>query len=230
MDGKLSIKDWAADDRPREKMLRKGVAALSDAELLAILIGSGNQDESAVQLSQRILRFAGNNLDTLGKLSVADLSARFKGIGQAKAVAIASALELGKRRSASEGPRLAAVVTSQDAFRLFHPLLADLPHEEVWIALLNSKNKVIDKLRVGQGGVNDVAADVRIILKAAITALASSIILCHNHPSGSPHPSSLDDRLTHRLREAASLVDIHLSDHLILSGNSFYSYADEGKL
>ncbi|MDR0749312.1 MAG: DNA repair protein RadC [Tannerellaceae bacterium] len=227
---KLTIKDWAVEDRPREKMLLKGASSLSDAELLAILIGSGNSTESAVQLSQRILHFAGNNLNRLGKLTIKELTAEFKGIGEAKAVTIASALELGRRRNGSERPRQEKILCSKDAYLLFKPFICDLHHEELWIALTNQSGKVTGKMKVGQGGVSETSADIRLIMKAAINALASGIILCHNHPSGNLSPSRSDDTLTSRLQNAARLMDIKLLDHIIIADNSYYSYADEGKI
>ncbi|OAV65999.1 hypothetical protein Barb4_03099 [Bacteroidales bacterium Barb4] len=226
---KLSIKRWAEEDRPREKMLQKGVAALSDAELLAILIGSGTASESAVQLSQRILHSAGNNLNALGKLTVKDLTAGFKGIGTAKAVTIQAALELGKRRGASDIYQRSRIQSSRDAFQLLHPLLCDLPHEELWIILTNQAGKVIAKQKISQGGTTETTADLRLIMKAAIQSLASGIVLCHNHPSGNTNPSQQDDLLTGRVRKAAKLMDISLLDHIIIADNCYYSYTDEGR-
>lgn len=227
---RLSIKEWAKEDRPREKMLDCGAAALSDAELLAILIGSGNSEESAVQLSQRILYSVHNNLNELGGLSIQELCANFKGIGEAKAVTIVAALELGKRHAISALPQRSSVRTSEDAYLLFQARLSDLPHEELWIALTNRVNKVIQKVKIGQGGIDGTIADVRLILKAAIEMRASGLILCHNHPSGSLHPSKQDDALTERVQKSATLMDILLLDHIILSNEGYYSYADEGKL
>jgi DNA repair protein RadC len=227
---KLTIKDWAVEDRPREKMLHKGASALSDAELLAILIGSGNSKESAVQLSQRILHFAGNNLNRLGKLTIKELTNQFKGIGEAKAVTIAAALELGRRRNDSERPNQEQILCSNDAHLLFKPFLCDLHHEELWVALTSRSGKVIEKMKVSQGGVNETSADVRLIMKAAINALASGIILCHNHPSGNLSPSRNDDVLTTRLQNAANLMEIKLLDHIVIADNRYYSYADEGKI
>lgn len=226
----MKIKEWAEEDRPREKMLLKGIASLSDAELLAILIGSGNQEETAVQLSQRILGSVQNNLNALGKLSVKELMSKFKGIGQAKAITINAALELGKRRSNSEPVQRPVIRSSQDAYRFFHPLLCDLPHEELWVALTNRSASVIEKVKISQGGTNATSADLRIILKAAINALASGIIICHNHPSGNIRPSQQDDQLTQHLRDAARLVEIQLLDHIVLCDGNYFSYADEGML
>lgn len=226
----MKIKEWAEEDRPREKMLLKGIASLSDAELLAILIGSGNQEETAVQLSQRILGSVQNNLNALGKLSVKELMSKFKGIGQAKAITINAALELGKRRSNSEPVQRPVIRSSQDAYRFFHPLLCDLPHEELWVALTNRSASVIEKVKISQGGTNATSVDLRIILKAAINALASGIIICHNHPSGNIRPSRQDDQLTQYLRDAARLVEIQLLDHIVLCDGNYFSYADEGML
>jgi DNA repair protein RadC len=226
----LSIKEWAAEDRPREKMLQKGVSTLSDAELLAILIGSGSRTESAVQLSQRILSAANNNLNALGKLSIKELTNGFKGIGEAKAVSIVAALELGRRRNNSERARTESIISSRDVHALFYPLLGDLAHEEMWVALVNRTNKVVDKVKISQGGTSETVVDIRLILRAAIQSLASGIILCHNHPSGNLRPSAEDDALTLRIQKAARLMGINLLDHLILSDRSYYSYADEGKI
>ncbi|MDR1936901.1 MAG: DNA repair protein RadC [Tannerellaceae bacterium] len=227
---KLPIREWAAEDRPREKMLQKGAPALSEAELLAILIGSGNQEESAVQLAQRILHSVANNLNALGKLSIKELTSGFKGIGEAKAITIAAALELGRRRNASERLRQESITSSRDVHAIFYPLLGDLVHEELWIALTNRASKVVEKVKISQGGPGETTADIRLILKAAIQSLASGIILCHNHPSGNIRPSAQDDALTQRLKSAAQLMDITLLDHLILSDNTYYSYADEGRI
>lgn len=228
---KLTITELAEEDRPREKMLSQGIRALSTAELIAILIGSGNRNETAVELSQRILNSADNDLNRLGKYSVSDFVSLFYGIGEAKAISIIAALELGRRRkeegSSEDRPR---VVCSNDIFRIFYPLLVDLPYEEFWILLLNAQNRVINKLRVSQGGVAATYVDVRLILKPAIEQLASGIVLCHNHPSGSLNPSGEDDRLTERLRYSSELMGIKMLDHLIVCEHAYFSYADEGKL
>ena len=214
----MKIKEWAEEDRPREKMLLKGIASLSDAELLAILIGSGNSRETAVQLSQRILN------------SVKELMFKFKGIGKVKAITINAALELGKRRGNSDPVQRPVIHSSSDVYRIFYPLLCDLPHEELWIALTNRSSLVIEKVKISQGGISETSADLRIILKAAINALAVGIILCHNHPSGNPRPSRQDDLLTQHLRDAARLLEIQLLDHIVLADGSYYSYSDEGTL
>lgn len=227
---KLSIKEWAKEDRPREKALLKGIASLSNAELLAILIGSGNSKETAVQLALRILHKSSNNLSQLGKYSVQDLMNEFNGIGIAKAVTIAAALELGKRRSQTELPERETLNSSKKAYQYFYPTLCDLPHEELWIALMTSSCKIIEMVRISQGGITDTAADVRIILKTALCALSPNILICHNHPSGNARPSNKDDLFTHKLFSCCRLMDINLTDHIILCDGSYYSYADEGRL
>lgn len=226
----MKIKEWAEEDRPREKMLLKGVTSLSDAELLAILIGSGSNNETAVQLSQRILNSVDNNLNALGKQTIHDLVSGFKGIGEAKAITICAALEIGKRRNLSDPILRNSIRSSIDAYKLFHPLLCDLPYEELWVALTNRAGKVIGKHRISQGGTGETSADLCIILKTAINALASGIILCHNHPSGNTHPSPQDDILTRRLEKASDLLEIKLTDHIIIGDDSYFSYADEGRL
>ncbi|MDR0835981.1 MAG: DNA repair protein RadC [Tannerella sp.] len=227
--GRLRIKEWAVEDRPREKMLLKGVSALSDAELIAILIGSGNGNETAVQLSQRILKRVSDNLNELGKLTVKELMT-YKGIGEAKAITIIAAMELGRRKKATEPLEKIAIKCSRDAFDIFYPLLCDLPHEELWAALTNSANRVIEKVKISQGGLNETSSDLRFIMKAAIGKTCHGIILCHNHPSGNLRPSPQDDLLTSRLKEAAKLLSITLLDHIIISDNKYYSYSDEGRL
>ena len=227
--GRLRIKEWAEEDRPREKMLLKGVSSLSDAELIAILIGSGNSNETAVQLSQRILNSASNNLNALGKFSTKELL-EYKGIGKAKAITIIAAMELGRRKSVAEPVKRASVRSSIDAFQIFYPLLCDIPHEELWIALTNHSGKVIEKHKVSQGGLSETSADLRFIMKAAIIATCHGIILCHNHPSGNLQPSQNDDTLTSRLGKAAQLMNIQLLDHIIICDKYYYSYKDEGKL
>jgi DNA repair protein RadC len=226
---KLSIKEWAVEDRPREKMLVKGIRALSEAELIAILIGSGNLDESAVEVSRRILASVNNNLNELGKKSINDLQ-KFKGIGPAKAITIAAAMELGRRRKESEPDEKPKVVTSADCAAIFKPLLCDLQHEEFWVLLLNRNNLVIDKMLVSQGGLSGTVIDVRIILKMALDKLACSIILCHNHPSGNLVPSEADKDITKKIKEAGKHMDIPVLDHLIIANDSYFSFADEGMI
>lgn len=225
----LSIKDWNADDRPREKLLEKGLSSLSDAELIAIIIGSGNKDESAVDLSKKILNKAGNNLNELGKFSVIDLL-KFKGIGEAKAVSIVAAMELGRRRATADITDRTKIESSKDIYQLFHSLLADLPHEEFWVVLLNRSNKIIDKQKISQGGISGTVTDVRIILKLAIEKFATSLILCHNHPSGNIKPSEADISITKKIRESGTIMEIALLDHLIITDGNYFSFADEGIL
>jgi len=222
----FTIKAWAEEDRPREKLLIKGKSVLSDAELIAILIGSGSKEETAVKLAQKILKSVNNDLQTLATLSITDLK-KFKGIGEAKAVSIVAALELGNRKIAQTGNKKEVLSESAAAARLIQPLLSDLPHEEFWVLLLNRANHLISKQRISTGGVTGTVADIKIILKLALENLASSIILCHNHPSGNLKPSEADIRLTKKLKEAASLMDITIADHLIVSRLGYYSFADE---
>ncbi len=224
---KLSIKEWAVEDRPREKMQAKGVRSLSEAELIAILIGSGNLEESAVEVSRRIMASVNNNLNELGKKNISDLQ-KFKGIGPAKAITIAAAMELGRRRKESEPDEKPKVITSGDAAAIFKPLLSDLPHEEFWVLLLNRNNLVLDKMMVSQGGLAGTVIDVRIILKMALDKLACSIILCHNHPSGNLVPSEADKEITKKIKEAGKHMDIPVLDHLIIGNGSYFSFADEG--
>lgn len=225
----LTIKEWAVEDRPREKLLKKGVQSLSDAEIIALLIGSGSKNETAVELSKKVLKSANNNLNELGKLNVPDLT-KMKGIGEAKAITILAALELGRRRKISEIITKRKITQSKDIFELFQPIIGDLPHEEFWILLLNRSNNIIDRIKISQGGVSGTVIDVKIILKQAIEKLASSVILCHNHPSGNKNPSNADDSITHKLKSAAELLDIQVLDHIIIANVDYFSYADEGKL
>lgn len=226
---KLSIKDWAVEDRPREKLLTKGTRSLSDAELMAILIGSGNAEESAVELARRILSEFGNNLNELGKKQINDLLP-FKGIGEAKAVNILAALELGRRRKEQMPAEKNRISSSEDAVLFFRPLLEDLPVEEFWILLLNRSNTVLDKFMVSQGGLTGTVIDVRIILKTAIEKLASALILCHNHPSGNRQPSQADRQITKKIKDAAQLMEISVLDHVIIAHHEYFSFADEGIL
>lgn len=226
---KPSIKEWAVEDRPREKMLVKGIRSLSEAELIAILIGSGSLDESAVELSRRILASVNNNLNELGKKNINDLQ-KFKGIGPAKAITISAAMELGRRRKESEPNEKPKVITSGDVAAIFKPLLSDLPHEEFWVLLLNRNNLMIDKMMVSQGGLSGTVIDVRIILKIALEKLACSIILCHNHPSGNLVPSEADKAITKKIKEAGKHMDIPVLDHVIIGNGSFFSFADEGMI
>ena len=226
---KLTINQWAEEDRPREKMMLKGAEALSDAELLAILIGSGNTEESAVALMQRVLAAAGNDLNRLGKWEIRDF-ARFKGLGPAKSITILAALELGKRRKLREHAEQLTIRSSEDIYHLFHPLLCDLPYEEFWVLLLNQAAKVIDKVRISRGGIDQTTADVRSILREALLQRATQIALVHNHPSGNTRPSNDDLRLTQQARQAAQTMNIRLLDHVIVTDGSYYSFCDEGQL
>ena len=223
----ISIKDWANDDRPREKLLIKGKGALSDAELVAILIASGNRDESAVELSKRILQSLGNNLNRLAKLSVNDLM-KFKGIGKAKAISIIASLELGRRRRTADVLEKAKIGGSKDAFQILQLKLEDLPHEEFWIVLLNRANKVIDTKLVSRGGVSSTVVDSKVIFNYALESLASAIILAHNHPSGNLKPSNSDIRLTKKIVDAGKIMEVPVLDHIIVGDNDYFSFADEG--
>ena len=229
MDTKLNINQWAEEDRPREKMMRLGAEALSDAELLAILIGSGNTEESAVGLMQRVLAAAGNNLHQLGKWQVQDF-ARFKGMGPAKSVTVMAALELGKRRNLQERPERPAIRTSRDIYELFYPLLCDLPNEEFWILLLNPACRAINQVRISRGGLDQTTADVRTILREALLARATQLALVHNHPSGNTQPSTDDIRLTQKVQQAAQVMNIRVLDHMIVCDGAYYSFSDEGRL
>ncbi len=223
----IPLKNWAEDDRPREKLLLKGKQALSDAELIAILLGSGNRNETAVQLAQRILRENNHNLYDLAKLSVADLQ-KFKGIGEAKAITIVAALELGRRKKDTESPQQTVVRTSMDAYKHIESKLSDLPHEEFWIMLLNRAHKITKTELVSRGGVSGTVADVRMMMKMAVENLASAAVLAHNHPSGNIKPSDADIQLTRKVKEAANLFDIQLLDHIIVGEGAYYSFTDEG--
>jgi DNA repair protein RadC len=225
----LSIKNWAVEDRPREKLLYKGISTLSDAELIAILLGSGNSDLSAVDLARKILNMAGNNLNKLGKLDHRDL-VRLKGVGIAKAVNIMAALELGRRRKAADIVQEKKVRSSSDVYEIFHSLLSDLNHEEFWVLYLNRSNKIVSRQRISQGGISGTITDVRLIMKTAIELLASSIVVCHNHPSGNREPSEADIRITGKIKEAAAFFDITLLDHIIVTDSGYYSFADNGSL
>jgi DNA repair protein RadC len=225
----LKITDWAVEDRPREKLYKKGTSSLSDAELLAILIGSGTRKRSAVDLGRELLSLVNNNLNSLGKLSISDLT-RIHGIGNARAVTIAAALELGRRRKLAEVPEVPQIKCSKDVFDLLNPLLSDLTHEEFWILFLNRSNKVINKMKLSQGGISGTVTDVRLVMKKAIENLASGIIVCHNHPSGNLNPSESDTRITQKIKEAGNIMDIQLLDHLIISEKDYYSFADNGLL
>lgn len=224
---KLSINQWAQEDRPREKMMEKGASALSDAELLAILIGSGNTEESAVELMRRLLSACDNNLNSLAKWGVADYS-RFKGMGPAKSVTVMAALELGKRRKLQEVKERSRIACSQDIYDLFQPLMCDLECEEFWVLLLNQAAKLIDRVRISAGGIDGTYADVRTILREALLQRATQIAVVHNHPSGNNRPSQADKILTEHIRKAADTMNIRLIDHVIVCEDNYFSFADEG--
>lgn len=223
----LRIKSWAEDDRPREKLLQKGCGALSDAELIAILIGSGSRRNTALDLAKQILSSTENNLTQLGRLGVQELT-RFKGMGEAKAVAIISALELGKRRSRSQAPDRVQIRSSTDVYSLMQPVIGDLPHEEFWVILLNASNRVIRKICISRGGMTGTLADQRIIFREALLHKATSLIICHNHPSGAINPSDADRGLTRKVADAGLLMDMKVLDHLIVTEHAYFSFADEG--
>lgn len=223
----FTIKNWALDDRPREKLLQKGKLALTDAELIAILIGSGNKNESAVELSKKILSKHQNNLNTLGKLSVAQLI-QFKGIGEAKAISIIAAMELGRRRRSEEALDLIKISSSNSVFEVLQPIIGELNHEEFWILYLNNANKIIEKFQISKGGITGTLVDVRVTLRKALELGAVSLILAHNHPSGNLNPSESDKQLTQKLKIAAESLDIKILDHLIVTEKSYFSFADEG--
>lgn len=225
----LGIKSWAAEDRPREKLLIKGKSALSDAELVALLIGSGTGSLSAVEVSKHVLQSVGNNLHDLAKLSVKDLM-KSKGIGEAKAIAIVAAMELGRRRKEVEVDSKPKVSGSKEAYELVKGDLMDLPHEEFWVLLFNRANRLIKKKRVSEGGVAGTVADPKIIYKLALEELASGIIVVHNHPSGNLTASQSDISLTKKLKDAGKVLEIQLLDHLIVAGQKYFSFADEGIL
>lgn len=226
---RLGILSWAEEDRPREKLLLKGRTALSDAELMGILIGSGTRSLSAVDVCKLILQDTGQDLNQLAKLSVKDLQ-KFKGIGEAKAITIVAALELGRRRKETISTKRITITCSQDAYDAIKPELWDLPHEEFWLLMLNRANQVIRKERCSAGGMAGTVTDPKIIFKAALEYRASSLILVHNHPSGNTKPSEADLRITKKLKEAGALLDIPVLDHLIFTDSGYYSFADEGIL
>lgn len=223
----FSIKYWAEDDQPREKLMLKGKAALSDAELIAILIGSGSRNESAVELSKRILASTGNNLNALGKMSLKQLM-EFKGIGEAKAITIAAAMELGRRRREEEGVELKKITSSQAVFDIMQPIIGELPHEEFWVIYLNNSNKVIYKSQLSKGGITGTVVDVRIVFKTALEQNAVAIILCHNHPSGVLQASEQDKQITRQLKRAGQTMSINVLDHVIVTEKGYISFVDEG--
>lgn len=224
-----SIKLWAEEDRPREKLLNKGTEALSNAELLAILIGSGSRKESAVDLCKRILESVDNSLDVLGRKTVLDYM-QFNGIGEAKALTIVAAMELGRRRKLSEVQNVKQIKASCDIFDIMQPILADLEHEEIWAIYMNRANRVLNKRLISSGGLVSSVFDVRIVIRHAILMNATVLALCHNHPSGNAKPSHSDKMITDMLKKACGYFDISFIDHLIVAGNNFYSFSDAGEL
>ena len=221
------ITNLSEDDKPREKLMLKGKSVLSDAELIAILIGSGSRSESAVDLSKRILASVDNNLNALGKLSLSQLM-QFKGIGEAKAISIIAALELGRRRRAEDAVELKKVTSSKIIFEIMQPIIGELPHEEFWIIYLNNSNKVIAKSQLSKGGITGTLVDVRIVFKTALEMGATALILCHNHPSGTLIPSDADKQITRKLKLAGDSLEIKVLDHLIVTETSYFSFSDEG--
>ncbi|KAF2513469.1 RadC family protein [Flavobacterium foetidum] len=222
------ITNWSEDDRPREKLMLKGKSVLSDAELIAILIGSGSRNESAVDLSKRILKSV-DNLNALGKMTISQLTT-FKGIGEAKAITIIAALELGRRRREEDVVELKKITSSKIAFQLMQPIIGELPHEEFWVLFLNNSNKVISKAQLSKGGIAGTIVDVRLIFKPALETGATGLILCHNHPSGNTMPSEADRQMTKKIKAAGENLDVKVLDHLIITESKYYSFADEGIL
>ena len=227
MEQTFTIKNWSEDDKPREKLMLKGSTSLSDAELVAILIGSGSRDESALSLSKRILSSVDNKLNTLDKLSIKQLM-KFKGIGEAKAISIAAALELGKRRKSEEKSIPKVISSSRDVFEIMQPIIGELPHEEFWVVYLNNSNKVIYKSQLSKGGMTGTIVDVRLIFKMALEQGAVSIILTHNHPSGKLQASEADKQITTKLKIAGDQLDIKVLDHIIITELGYFSFQDEG--
>lgn len=225
----MSIKFLAEDDRPREKFLLKGKNALSDAELLAIIMGSGNREDSAVELGRKILNSVANNWHNLSLLSLSDLM-KFKGVGEAKAISIAAALEIGHRRAAQEVPEKIQIRESKDIYKVLQPYLSDLQTEEFWAVFLNQNNRIVGKARLSAGGINQSIVDVRILFKTALEHLSTAIAIAHNHPSGNLKPSQEDLRITKQIADAGKILNIQLLDHLIISQNAYLSFADENIL
>ena len=225
----FAITDWAEEDRPREKLMARGAAALSDSELLAILIGSGSTKESAVGLMQRILADCDNNLNTLGKMSLHELM-QYKGIGEAKAITIIAACELGKRRQATNAAERPDMGSAQAVYDYMRPKMQDLDTEEAWVLLMNQRFRLIKAVRLSHGGLSETAVDVRVILREALLNNATVLTLVHNHPSGNAHPSGNDDRITQKLKRASEVMRIYMVDHVIMTDGKYYSYAEEGKI
>ena len=229
METKLNINQWAEEDRPREKMERLGAEALSDAELLAILVGSGSTKEDAVSLMKRILSDCNNNLNTLGKLSIRDLC-QYNGIGPAKAITIMAACELGKRRQLEKAEERPELSTATRIYNHMHPVMQDMDVAEFWVLYLNQAHRLIKKTRISHGGISEVSVDVRIIMREAVLCNATIIVACHNHPSGSIRPSRQDDALTQQLKQACDVMRLYLMDHVIVADGQYFSYHEEGKL
>lgn len=225
---KLNINQWAAEDRPREKMGKLGASALSDAELLAILIGSGSAQEDAVTLMKRLLADCHHNLNTLGKLSVNDLC-HYKGIGEAKAITILAACELGKRRQMERPETRPDLGTATRIYNEMHPQMQDLDVEEFWVLLMNQHYRLIKKVRISHGGITETAVDIRIIMKEAVLANATILAVCHNHPSNNIKPSQEDDQLTERIKKGCDIMRIHFLDHVIITDGNYYSYHEQGR-
>jgi len=222
-----NLKSWSVEERPREKVMANGVQYLSDSELLAILLGSGTRNMTVVELARQVLLQSGNSLHELGRKNISDLVG-IKGIGPAKAIILLAALELGRRRGVTQQTSRIPVKSSETVFKLFHPILGDLDHEEFWLLMLNRANRVLGRFKVSQGGLSGTVIDTRIILKKALDNLASSIVVCHNHPSGNNQPSDADVKITQKLKKAAEMLEIKLLDHVIIADKSYFSFADEG--
>jgi DNA repair protein RadC len=225
----FSIKCWNEDDRPREKLIKKGKSVVSDAELLAILLGSGSREESAVSLAKRILAKAENNLNALGKFSLQELC-KFKGVGKVKAIGIIAALELGNRRRAQQALELQKITSSASVFELMQPIIGELQHEEFWVIYLNNSNKVLQTKQLSKGGITGTLVDIRIAFKQALELGAVAIIMAHNHPSGTLKPSESDIKLTTKIKKAGESLDISILDHLIITEKAYFSFADEQML
>ena len=225
---KLNINQWAEEDRPREKLMRFGAEALSDAELLAILVGSGSTKETAVELMKRVLSECDNNLNTLGKMTIGELC-KYNGIGEAKAITIIAACELGKRRQHEKVKERKKISNSQDIYEYMHPMMQDLNTEEAWVLLMNQNFKLIKSARISRGGITETSVDVRIIIKEAVLANATVIALCHNHPSGNIEPSAEDNRITEKVRMACKTMRLHFLDHVIVTDGGYYSFHDNGR-
>jgi DNA repair protein RadC len=222
----LPISDWLEEDRPREKLMIKGKEDLSDAELIAILIGSGSRNESAVALGERILASV-DGLNSLGRMSISQLI-NFKGIGEAKAITIIAALELGRRRRAEDTVKIVTITSSKMVFEIMQPIIGELSHEEFWVLFLNNSNKIISKVQLSKGGITGTVVDVRLLFKLALETKATGLILCHNHPSGSLIPSEADKQITKKIKLAGDSLDVKVLDHLIITETNYYSFVDEG--